>query len=592
MTGVIGNAPIYVNGLLSLLFVFVLPGLACASFLRIGEFPQRWFAIFLISLVANHLLVTLIAAFHLDPLLTYRVTACVVLIVPVAVAIVRRYRLGPPAASGQAATLYASDLGWLAASTVALAVTYFNLWKYGVPNIFRGGDVLVSWNDWALIWSQGNFPTSALGYPQFIPTLWAVTYIFTGSPEQYFAFYIYVGLIMFPILLNAMILGRISWWHPLVPGLAFVWLIAEIRMPWLRATLQEGFPDWVAAIFASCGVVLFAVSAPKDRFGWDKVVNALLALCLVSLAAATKPMYGLLALAVLAGICTDACQNLAAAERNRFLLAATGLLLVITALYAIYFAHITARGMPYFPADSLQERLSLAVNLFNSNFTIPFRIIFVLGLLLCPFVKRLRWFALPLYVAVGIWANTAAYDLRNLLGFVLVGIFVPFYAGASRWLDPKPVPNGRQWRVRDGIVAATLAVATFVLTSTLAMADRDLKRRFADDQLRIDAGFEQNQKVGEVLRRGCKVFSATGSILHIVAFAPFRSQVQTFFYSLPLQDSFSLALERSAGCTAVFYPPTRTHPSNLSFIADYGRTRGGWKKVIEGNGMELLVTER
>jgi hypothetical protein len=133
MAGLIGNAPIYVNGLLSLLFVFVLPGLACASLLRIPDFPQRWFAVFLSSLIANHALVTLIAAFHLDPLLTYRIVACVVVVVPVVAMIVRRSR---PASSPERSTLSASDLGWFAASLVALAITYFNVWKHGVPNIF------------------------------------------------------------------------------------------------------------------------------------------------------------------------------------------------------------------------------------------------------------------------------------------------------------------------------------------------------------------------------------------------------------------------------------------------------------------------
>jgi uncharacterized membrane protein len=76
-----------------------------------------------------------------------------------------------------------------------VALAYFNVWKHGVPNVFDGGDVSINWNGWALIWSQGLFPTASYGYPQFVPTLWAVTYIFMGSSEHYFAFYIYIGLI-------------------------------------------------------------------------------------------------------------------------------------------------------------------------------------------------------------------------------------------------------------------------------------------------------------------------------------------------------------------------------------------------------------
>jgi hypothetical protein len=547
MPGLIGYAPIYANGLLALLFLFVLPGLACASILRIPDFPQRWFAILLTSLIANHLLVTLIAAFRLDPLLTYRVAACAVVAAPVVAAVARHYRSGT-AASADRSTIYAADLGWFLASLVTVSLTYFNLWKHGVPNIFSGGDVLTSWNAWALSWSQGNFPTTSLGYPQLIPTLWAVTYIFTGSPVQYFAFYVYVGLIMLPILLNGMVLGRISWWHPLVAGLAFIWFIAEIRTPWLRSTLVEAFPDWVAAVFASCGVTLFVFSDPKGRFDREKITNGLLALGLVSMAAAIKPLHGLLALAVLAGVCSDARKYLGGAERNRFLIAVAGLLSTLVVLYAIYYAHLRAGGFPNFPVTtSLGERLSRALDLFNSTFTIPFRVVFVAGLLLCPFVSRVRWFALPLYVGTAIWANTTAYDLRNILGFLLIGAFVPLYAAARRWLDPKAVPRGRQWLIRDGVVAAILAVGLFGLASPLARPDEYLQRRFANDQLRVEAGLAVNRKVGELLDRGCRVFTSTASLFHIAAFAPFQSQMEFFFYSLPLQDSLTSALNSSSG---------------------------------------------
>ena len=53
MTGFIGFAPIYLNGVLALFFVLVFPGLVFVRAVRISNFPQRWFAVFLISLAAN-----------------------------------------------------------------------------------------------------------------------------------------------------------------------------------------------------------------------------------------------------------------------------------------------------------------------------------------------------------------------------------------------------------------------------------------------------------------------------------------------------------------------------------------------------------
>src|SRR5260370_16926498 len=117
-----------------------------------------------------------------------------------------------------------------------------------------------------------------------------------------------------------MILGRISRWHVLVPGFVFVWLVAEIQEPWLRSTLQEGSPDWVAAIFVFCGVALFIANAPEGRFDREKIITALISLCIVSIAAATKPISGLFAIAVMVGICTDAARHLVRTPRNRFFL--------------------------------------------------------------------------------------------------------------------------------------------------------------------------------------------------------------------------------------------------------------------------------
>ena len=70
--GLIGFSPIYLNGLLAIFFVFVLPGAVFVRFFDIRSFPQRWFVVFLSSLTANHLFVTLIAALHVNPSYAYR----------------------------------------------------------------------------------------------------------------------------------------------------------------------------------------------------------------------------------------------------------------------------------------------------------------------------------------------------------------------------------------------------------------------------------------------------------------------------------------------------------------------------------------
>src|SRR5882724_6797482 len=224
MTGLIAFAPWYVNGVLALFCVFALPGLVLAKAVLMDNFPLRWLIIFLASLATNHFLVTAIALFQLDPVNSYRAA---IILATAALAFSFRRSL-------RSIKIELIDVGWFSLSIVVLGFAYFNIWKHGVPHVFEGGDVSASWNAWARIWAEGRFPISSYGYPQFVPTIWAVTYVFTGSAEEYFAFYIYLLLIIAPLVLNAMNLGRISWWYPLLQGTVFVWFVAEIQENWLR----------------------------------------------------------------------------------------------------------------------------------------------------------------------------------------------------------------------------------------------------------------------------------------------------------------------------------------------------------------------
>jgi hypothetical protein len=587
MGGLLGFASIYINGLLALLCVFVLPGLLFVRAFHIPSFPQRWFAVFLSSLAANHLFVTLIAALQLDPLPTYRIALATLVVILILVTVMQPVGSRKPV-DRAASIVLMSDIGWLLAALALVCLVYINVWKYGVPHIFDDGDVAVSWNRWALVWSQGHFPGS-IGYPQFIPTLWAVTYIFTGSIVQYFAYYIYIVLIIAPLLFNAMILGRINWWLPLVQGLAFAWFVAEIQEQWLRSTLPQAFPDWVAAISGFCGVVLFIANAPEGRFDREKIASALLSLCLVSIAAATKPIFGLFAIAILLAICTDAVRGLEGRARYKLCIGAIGVLSLFAAAYAIDYSHLPSRGMPNYPVADLSERLWRAVRLLNANFTIPFKLLLLAGVLLCPILARARWLALPLWVGLFVWANTASYDLRNVLGLLMVSAFIPLFAAARACDTRKALPAGRSWRAPDGAVAVIVAVMAAGLTLTLALSDRDLRQRFADDQLRGGSGMDINQAIENVLRRGCTIFSATGYISTISAFDPFRKQMEFFFFSLPLDEPLTRRFNESTGCTGVFYPPDGTHPTIVRFLGSYAEARD-LVKVIEGNGMVLMAT--
>jgi hypothetical protein len=127
------------------------------------------------------------------------------------------------------------------------------------------------------------------------------------------------------------------------------------------------------------------------------------------------------------------------------------------------------------------------------------------------------------------------------------------------------------------------------LTLTLAQNDTKLKERFATDQLRGGPGLELNQGIAKLLQRGCVIFSADGYIATISALQPFRDQMRFFFFTEPLNDALVKRFNETTGCTSIFYPPERTHPSILRFIGAFAETRG-LKRVIESSGMDVLAS--
>lgn len=583
MVGFIEFAPIYFNGVLALLFVLVLPGVVFVRALDIPSFPQKWLVVFLSSLVANHFLVTLIAALQLPPLQTYRVAALALIAIFILLTVKGRAGLAPTANRSRS-TILLSDVFWLALSLVFVGFTYSNVWARGVPNIFDAGDVSVSWNTWALIWSQGQFPVYALGYPQFVSTIWAVTYIFTGSTEQYFAFYIYLTWMVVPVVLSAMQLGRLGWWQPLVLAIALYWLVAEITNPFLRLALVQGYPDWVAMIFAFCGVVLFVSDPPQGRYDREKITTALISLCLVSIAAATKPQYGVFTAAILIAICADAVKYLAPSERTKLIVVAVAIVAAFAAAYAIYYQHIAFRRIPD-QSLPISERLSSALALFNANFTLPFRIVLYAGIAISPFVPRVRWFALPLIVGVAAWAFALSYDLRNLIGFLPIIAFIPFFALARAFVPAGVFPVLWRWSMPDGVFAIGLGLLFIGLSFGLAKDDQELRRSFAAEQLTKGAGLEVNQRIEQLLIKGCTVINADSYLYTISAFARFKDRMPYFHFEAPISGGLKRMLDAS-GCTGIIYPAHITHAS----ILDYLSARPNFVKVADVAGWTLRVS--
>jgi hypothetical protein len=269
-------------------------------------------------------------------------------------------------------------------------------------------------------------------------------------------------------------------------------------------------------------------------------------------------------------------------------MAAAGLVAIFVCAYALNYSHLAVRSMPYYPVSTVSERFIRAATLFNESFTIPFKFLVLAGLAMSPFLKRIRWLALPLAIGFFVWANTASYDLRNILGLLLISAAIPLYAAANAWLDAGPSSNGRRWSVPDAAVAAGWLTVSVGLTLTLALNDKELRERFARDQFGKGPGAEIHRSAKQLLARGCTIFTATGFILTIAEFQRFQDQMQFFVFNEPMSAPVLDRLSKTEGCTG-FLVPRPSHPAILQIIAAETETRG-LTKMAEGNGCELLVS--
>lgn len=193
-------------GLLSVLQMVCFPGLLISALLKIhNRGIARLVLIFGTSLLANYLLVFLLTITHL-----YSRPALIIIMILELAALVWIYRkqvftpLEPlferftrwlnslrtlsfkptrPShflkvveycAFAALLVLALVDIAWVAARFTNNLGTVFNTW-----------DAIVSWNHWAVSWSQGIIPETSY-YPQLLPTNWSLSYVLLGGNELQF----------------------------------------------------------------------------------------------------------------------------------------------------------------------------------------------------------------------------------------------------------------------------------------------------------------------------------------------------------------------------------------------------------------------
>ena len=568
-TGIISNGPVYLNGLLSLFFIFLLPGFVIVRLFNIPNFPQRLFVVLLSSLTVNHLLVVLIATLGFSPAETYRTLTLALAVAWTCLGIMdANYWTAPYQLKSRGSHAKISDFVWLAVSVGVLSIAYLDLWMTA-PRAFLSGDVAVSWNPWAHIWANRFFPKASYGYPQFVPTIWSITYIFTGSVEDYFAYCSYVILVTTPLVLLSMCLGRVNWLFGLLPVLCFSWFILEVKDPWMKSSFLAGYPDWTAAVAGFCGVCLFATNDSRPMLDGPRRITSILSIGLMLIAAATKPIYAILAFFLILEASITAFTSLQSGARNKFLAIVTTLVVAFGGAYFLNFINLNTLSLPPYAGDSI-EKFERSARLLNENFSLPFRMAACLGIAMCPFVPRIRWLTIPLLLGFYAWGKKSGYDIRNVLGLLAICVVIPPLTFA------RSLQGRMRWEIPDGAIAVICVAMTFAATLTLGLSNDHLRGRFDAEQFKNGAGLELNHALLQAVERHCFILSGDAYVFYIARLQKYKDQLAFFHQNLPLAEVTIKNFDEKRGCTGVLYAPSESSQT----VKDYVEAKAAEKKYV------------
>jgi hypothetical protein len=261
-------------GILAFLQITCLPGILLIKAFKIkGGFIQLVVSAFGISLMANYIIVLTLTALgiYLQPvLLVLLVLECGYLAWLFKDELLTPLEQGIPAAwsglvghinhllPGQRQEEQAAYTVLLRAFTAGMGLWALSVLIWGIRvfignlgTVFSAWDAVVSWNRWATIWAQNQFPTGTWHYPQLLPANLSVTYVFMNNNQIQLFAKAMVPLFMLAILLILFDLG-LSWKNA---GTFIAVVLAQlIYKKFVGDYLAEGYADIPVSFFALLSV--------------------------------------------------------------------------------------------------------------------------------------------------------------------------------------------------------------------------------------------------------------------------------------------------------------------------------------------------
>jgi hypothetical protein len=268
-------------GLLSLLQIFVFPGLIVVKFAKI---PNPWINFLItisISPIINSLLVFLLVLckIYTQPvMLSIFVIEIIVLLILYFSTLTTNFekaKLSVHIKEFFAAYLKPTDehSGWgfyfvrgmlVAAILAAVASILYYFFVYGTQTtaIFNSWDAIFSWDRWAVEWAKGLLPTNVYHYPQLLPANFSITYKFIDEVRVKFFARMFTNYIEIFVLLAIFIAGVITKKSGYFWGVVFTaWL--EIHL----GSKGTGYADTPSAYWGLISLLflLFSKSDTQNR---------------------------------------------------------------------------------------------------------------------------------------------------------------------------------------------------------------------------------------------------------------------------------------------------------------------------------------
>ena len=268
-------------GLFALLYCTVIPGLAVLAISPVGATAMATVPMALgLSLVINHLVAgsLLLTGWYL-PSVTLPLVLCVS--IATACLIIHRLRRSPAGLEvklkAEAATASPPSLYTQLAIGLLLAVGAYHFQRavFDFGNVFSIWDAVVSWNRWAVDWSQGIFPRGTYDYPQLLPSIWSLIYQLIGTTDiQVFAKATVAWLPVAAILVYAGIWQEERTSASVVGAIAFTLLLRQFK-----EIAIGGYVEFPTAILAFIGYFAGWLATRRDgrEAHWLAIVGAAIA---------------------------------------------------------------------------------------------------------------------------------------------------------------------------------------------------------------------------------------------------------------------------------------------------------------------------